>query len=74
MAFVGVFLAAGYLTGCQETSNQKAEPPFMPMPRDMDVNIYDPPAQTVPAITPTISTPPSASLNPPMRGGGGFSR
>jgi hypothetical protein len=51
MAFVGVFVAAAYLTGCQETKDQKVGPPFLPMPHDMDVNIYNsgPATQTTPA-------------------------
>jgi hypothetical protein len=59
----GVILEAALLTGCQGTKEQKA-PPFLAMPKDMEVDIYEkPPAGQPPAKKP-------APLPDPLRGEG----
>jgi hypothetical protein len=40
LALLALLLAGASLTGCKDTNPQKNPPPFMTMPRDMDVNIY----------------------------------
>jgi hypothetical protein len=40
IAMLTALLVAVHLVGCQDTKEHK-DPPFVPLPRDMDVNIFD---------------------------------
>jgi hypothetical protein len=57
--FVSVVVAAALLAGCQGTKKQQAEP-FLTMPSDMDVDIYQTPkgqdAGNAPAAKPAAGS------------------